>query len=170
MPQLSSSLFQLKKERAQVEEERLFLGFTAGDQAYAVAVDAVREILRVPKIFTLPRVPAFVKGVFDLRKTIVPVLDLKERLGLGAVEPKKGRIIVLVPGNKPLGVLVDTVLEVFRTPEGAILPPPDMLDPAQIGFISGMVRTKDHLYLLLDPKAILTPKEFRTLETRSWTS
>ena len=169
MPQLSSSLFQLKKDRARTEAERLFLGFTAGDQAYAVAVEAVREILRVPKIFTLPRVPAFVKGVFDLRGVIVPALDLKERLGLGAVEPKRGRIIVVVPGNKPLGVLVDTVVEVFRTVQEEILPPPEMLDSAQIGFINGMVRTRDHLYLLLDPKTVLTPKEFRTLETRSWT-
>lgn len=165
-----SSLFQLKKDRVKPAEERLFLGFATGDQSYAVVVDSVREILRIPRIFTLPKVPAFVKGVIDLRGTVMPVMDLKERLGLGTVDLKRGRVIVLVPGNQPLGVLVDSVVEVFKTPVKEILPPPDMLDQSQLAFIEGMVRVQEHLYLLLNARSILTPKEFKTLETHTWSS
>jgi purine-binding chemotaxis protein CheW len=165
-----SSLFQLKRERAKPEEERLFLGFTAGDQAYATDVAAVREILRIPRIYTLPKVPSFVKGVIDLRGVVMPVLDLKERLGMGPVDLKKGRVIVVVPGNKPLGILVDTVVEVFRTSPKAILPPPEMLEEGQLGFIEGMVRVDAHLYLVLNSRTMLTPREFKTIESRTWSS
>ena len=67
------SLFDLKKDRAHREEEVLFLGFSVGDQSYAVRIPSVREILKVPRLYSLPKVPAFVKGVMDLRGQILPV-------------------------------------------------------------------------------------------------
>ena len=66
-----SSVLQLKKERKEIEEELIFLGFAVGAQSYALGVFAVREILRIPKIYSLPRVPSFVKGVIDLRCVIL---------------------------------------------------------------------------------------------------
>ena len=165
-----ASLFQLKKERHQVEEERLFLGFTVGDQAYATEVFLIKEILKIPRIYSLPKVPAFVKGVIDLRGSILPLIDLKERLGLGSVNLKKGRVIVMIPGNRPIGLLVDAVIEVFRTVPKEIKPPPEMFHQPHLQFIRGMVRVGEQLYLILNPKELLTPQEFSTLENHNWTS
>lgn len=165
-----ASLFQLKKERHQAEEERLFLGFTVGEQSYATEVSLIKEILKIPRIFSLPKVPAFVKGVIDLRGAILPLIDLKERLGLGSVNLKKGRVIVMVPGNRPIGLLVDTVVEVFRTVPKEIKPPPEMFRQPHLQFIRGMVRVGDQLYLILDPRELLTPQEFSSLESQVWTA
>lgn len=165
-----ASLFQLKKDRNQIEEERLFLGFSVGDQAYSTEVSLIKEILKIPRIFSLPKVPAFVKGVIDLRGSILPLIDLKERLGLGSVSLKKGRVIVMIPGNRPIGLLVDTVVEVFRTVPKEIKPPPEMFNQPHLKFIRGMVRVGEQLYLILNPKELLTPQEFSTLENHNWTS
>ncbi len=163
-----SSILQLKKERKEVEEELIFLGFEAGTQSYALGVFAVREILRIPKIYSLPRVPSFVKGVIDLRGAILPVIDFKERLELGSVDPAKGRVVVVVINNTSVGLLVDAVEEVFRSLPDQIKPPPEMFDKPAFRFIDGMVRFGDRLYLLLNPLDLLTPKEVDTLESQSW--
>lgn len=163
-----ASLFQLKKERHQAEEERLFLGFVVGDEAYAVEVGLIKEILRIPHIYSLPKVPSFVKGVIDLRGAILPLMDLKERLGLGPVSLKKGRVVVMTPGNKPIGLLVDTVVEVFRTDLRDIKAPPDMFKQPHLQFIRGMVKIGEQLYLIMNPKLLLTPQELSSLENHTW--
>jgi purine-binding chemotaxis protein CheW len=165
-----ASLFQLKKERHQAEEEGLFLGFVVGDEAYAVEVGLIKEILKIPRIYSLPKVPSFVKGVIDLRGAILPLMDLKERLGLGPVDLKRGRVVVMIPGNKPIGLLVDTVVEVFRTDLKEIKPPPDMFRQPHLKFIRGMVRVGEQLYLIMNPRELLTPQEFSTLESHAWSS
>ncbi len=164
-----ASLFQFKKERIQESADRLFLGFAAGTQAYALEVSSVREILRIPKITSLPKVPSFVKGVIDLRGAILPVLDLRERLGLGTVDPKKGRVVVMLPGgSQALGLLVDSATEVFSAPPEDVLPPPEALRRPQLTFIEALLRTPAELYLLLKPDTLLTPKEFEALESHAW--
>ena len=164
-----ASLFQFKRERVKEDPERLFLGFTAGGQAYALEVSAVREILRIPKITSLPRVPAFVKGVIDLRGTILPILDLRERLGLGSVDPKKGRIVVMLPGgSQPVGLLIDAATEVVKAAPGDILPPPEAIQAPQLAIIEAVLRAPGQLYLLLRPESVLTKKEFQVLEAQPW--
>lgn len=164
-----ASLFQFKRERVRQDPERLFLGFTAGGQGYALEVSTVREILRIPKITSLPRVPSFIKGVIDLRGSILPILDLRERLGLGTVDPKKGRIVVMLPGgSQPLGLLVDAATEVVKAAPEDILPPPEALQAPQMDIIESVLRAPGQLYLLLRPQSILTRKEFEVLEAQPW--
>jgi purine-binding chemotaxis protein CheW len=75
----------------------------------------------------------------------------------------------MVPGNKPIGLLVDSVVEVFRTVPKEIKPPPDMFRGPDLQFIRGMVRVGEQLYLILNPRELLTPQEFSTLENHPWT-
>jgi purine-binding chemotaxis protein CheW len=89
---------------------------------------------------------------------------------LGSVNLKKGRVIVMVPGNRPIGLLVDTVVEVFRTVPKEIKPPPEMFRQPHLQFIRGMVRVGDQLYLILNPRELLTPQEFSSLENHAWTT
>ena len=162
------SLFDLKRDRVRREEEVLFLGFAVGDQAYAVRIPSVREILKVPRLYSMPKVPAFVKGVMDLRGQILPVVDLKERLDLGSVDLKKGRVVVLNAGKTALGFLVDQVREVFSVAPSALKSAPEVFHQPQMAFIEGMVRSGEALYLLLEPASVLTPREMKTLEAQAW--
>ncbi|MEW5764670.1 MAG: chemotaxis protein CheW [Acidobacteriota bacterium] len=161
------SLFQAKKEKPS-QEARLYLGMTVETQSYALAVESVREILKIPRIYTLPKVPAFLKGVLDLRGTILPVVDLRERLGYGPVDPKKGRVVVAVIQNTPVGFLVDAVVEVFSAAPGDLKPPPDMIRQQDLRFIEAMVRQEDRLYLILQPTVLFSPEEVASLERRTW--
>jgi len=159
------SLFAARKPQAAPDAEELYLGFVVAGQDYALPISCVREILRVPKVHAFPKVPAFVKGVIDLRGAILPVLDLKERLGLGAVDRAKGRVIVLVPNHQPMGLLVDRAVEVFPCPGGLLKPTPDLLRKAPVPFLAGIISREQTLYYVLDPKLLLTPREFEVLET-----
>lgn len=154
---------QAKKSAASEAVELLFLGFAAGEQAYALGIFAVGEILKIPKIYSLPKVPAFLKGVIDLRGAIVPVLDFRERLGQGAVDLKTGRVVVALLGGKTAGLLVDSVEEVFRATPSDIKQTPDVYKKPGLEFIQGMTRVGDHLYLLIDPSILLTPEEVASL-------
>ncbi len=164
------SFFELKKDRTQKEEEILFLGFTVGDQSYATKIPFVKEILKVPRLYSMPQVPGFVKGVMDLRGAIIPVTDLKERLGLGSVETKTGRVVVVMVEKKPMGILVDSVLEVFSIPQAEVKSAPEVFQAPHMVYLEGMVRKDDRLYLLLNPRNILSPKEMQTLEKSDWDS
>lgn len=164
----AESLFALKKTQDSSVDETLYLGFTAADQAYALPISVVREILRIPKIHAFPRVPAFVKGVVDLRGSILPVVDLRERLGLGTVDRVRGRILVLVPQTQPMGLLVDRAVEVFPVAGELMKPTPELLQQAPVPFLAGLVPRGEVLYYVLDPGLLLTPKEFEALETHPW--
>jgi purine-binding chemotaxis protein CheW len=168
MAQFATSLFHFKKEHAEEAPERTFLGFAVGDQSYALDVAAVREILRIPRIYSLPKVPVFVKGLVDLRGEILPLMDLKERLGLGGVDTKKGRIVVMLPGAKPLGLLVDAVLEVFRVKADDIKPSPEMPASENLEFLEGIVKVGENLYMLLKARDLLTPQELKALVRQPW--
>ena len=162
------SLFQLKKERTLKEDELLFLGFSVGEQSYAAKIPFIREILRIPKLYSMPKVPPFVKGVMDMRGVILPVTDLKERLDQGSVDPKKGRVIVLSMPKCQLGILVDLVTEVFSVVPEEVKSSPGIFNQPHMDFIEGMVKHGERLYYVLSPENILTPKEMRTLETQKW--
>ncbi len=162
------SLFAARKPQAEPNAEVLYLGFIVAGQDYALPISSVREILRVPKVHAFPKVPLFVKGVIDLRGAILPIVDLKERLGLGLVDRAKGRVIVLVPNHQPMGLLVDKAVEVFPCPGELLKPTPDLLRKAPVPFLAGIISREEALYYVLDPKLLLTPREFELLETHAW--
>ncbi len=101
---------------------RELLTFEVAGTAYAVAIERVREILRMRTITPVPRVPAVVRGVITLRGQVVEVLDLRRRLGLPEREPDRRTRIVLVQGDdgRASGLVVDKVHEVLRLREDAI--------------------------------------------------
>ena len=107
---------------AQIERE--FLTFTLDGSPYAVPVERVREIIRMRPLTAVPRSPGWLLGVVALRGEIVEVVDLRRRLELEAATPdRSSRIIILHgDGDRVTAVLVDRVIEVFRTDVEAILP------------------------------------------------
>jgi purine-binding chemotaxis protein CheW len=143
------------------EPLREFLGFRLSGEHYAVGLAHVREIARVPPITEVPRAPASIAGVMAVRGEVMPVFDLRRRLGLPpSGEPgRDARVLVVQAGEGPMGVLVDAVEEVVRLRPSTIEAPPTGLGTGERGeCIAGIGRARDRLYALLDLSVALRPE------------
>lgn len=128
-----------------------FLTFQLNGQTYGLPIAAVREINRMAEITPVPRVPTFVVGVMNLRGKVMPVLDLRLRLGLPATTPTRESCIVIVEGSEgEVGMIVDSVAEVIELPEETRQIPPKMSADADYSTIGAMARRDDKVILILD--------------------
>lgn len=145
---------------AMVEEQ--FIVFTLLQQEYGVPIAAVREIARPPeRLARLPKAPAFIDGVMNLRGRVVPVIDLRRRFGLGGTEQASARrILMLEIGGEIAGFLVDSVSEILKAAPDAICPAPE-LSPEQMRLISRVITVESggRLILLVDPAQLLDQVE-----------
>ncbi|MBF0333220.1 MAG: purine-binding chemotaxis protein CheW [Alphaproteobacteria bacterium] len=145
-------------QRGGADDEEQFVVFRLLAEEYGVAIDSVREIVRVPEQLTqIPRTPAFIEGVVNLRGTVLPVVDQRRRFGLPACERSdRQRIMVFAIHGKHTGFIVDSVSEVMRVPRAAIGPAPDLSEEQ-----SRMIRrvanleARKRMILLLDVDQLL---------------
>jgi len=102
--------------------------FRLGTEEFGVPIDSVQEIVRVPDVLThVPKAPPAVEGVINLRGSVLPVVDLRRRLGLSRVERNDGqRIVVFLIRGVRTGFIVDAVAEVLKVPRQAIEPAPQL--------------------------------------------
>ena len=141
-------------EMAQVDDSRgdeeLFVVFHLDGEEYAVEVDMVQEIIRVPEaLIRVPKTFDFVEGLVNLRGTVLPVVDLRTRLGVPRAEPdERQRIVVFVLGEVRTGFLVDSVAEVARVAKAALEPAPELSDE-QARIVSRVANLPDGNRMLL---------------------
>ena len=139
--------------------------FHVGDEEFGVDILAVREINRMMEITRVPHAPEFVEGVINLRGQVIPVVDLRTRFQLDAVEHDKNtRIVVVELSEKVVGFLVDSVSEVLRNPRELIEPPPPIVGSIDSEYIQGVIKLDDRLLILLDLQKLLSGGEARELE------
>jgi len=132
---------------AQVE----LLGFMLSDEQYALDILEVKEIVRLHAITPVPRSPPWLKGIVTLRGVIVPIFDLRSRLGLAQIEHgAETRIVVVYRGEELAGLIVDSITQVMRLPVEAIEPPPQTIDQVEAEYLRGVARFRDHLVILLN--------------------
>jgi purine-binding chemotaxis protein CheW len=125
-------------------------------EEYGVDVRQVQEIRRVAEITTVPRAPDFVRGVINLRGRILPVLDLKRKLGLGEVViGRPTRIVVVRLGERLLGLLVDGASQVLKVELSRIEPPPSEVVEKGGDYIRGVAKLDDRLIILVDLERLL---------------
>jgi purine-binding chemotaxis protein CheW len=116
-----------------------FVGFMLLGEEYGVEVSEVREVIRHVEILEVPRIPPYVKGIISLRGVILPVFDMKERIGLPAAPITPGtRIIIVSFRGGPYGLLVDSVTGVRPVTMDRVEPPPPGLKMGT-GFLRGVV-------------------------------
>lgn len=133
-----------------------YLCFRVADEKYAVNIMDLKEIIKPREVTEVPRVPGFVSGILSLRGIIIPVFDLRKRLGLARVgETGKERIIVVKKGEEFCGVLVDEVIQVVRIAGSTLEPPPAVLDGIDRDFVSGIGRFDRQMLILLNLEKIL---------------
>lgn len=134
--------------------------FTVGGEEFGLDVFQVHEILRYQEPTPMPKSPAFVEGVLDVRGTLVPVVDLRKRFEAHDLRYDDDTRIVLVDfQGERLGLVVDAVSEVMRVAETAVAPPPQYVKGLAAEFIRGIVRMDARLVVLLDLDKILSSQE-----------
>lgn len=144
-------------------EAQLVVFKLAGEQ-FGAPITRVREILRPVKATRMPRAAAFVRGLFNLRGQVLPLLDLRARLGLAAaavdsapVGPKgnKARVVVVEAGGEAMGIQVDEVLEVLRCQEEDLQSPRSVLDLPSSRSLASVLDQAGRLVLVLDVDRLL---------------
>jgi len=145
-----------QQQRAAVEASEHLATFVLAREEYGVDVRQVQEIRRVTEITSVPRAPEFVRGVINLRGRILPVLDLRRRLGLGeVVVGRASRIVVVHLKGRLLGLLVDGAQQVLKVPVSQVEPPPDEVVQKGGDYIRGVAKLKDRLIVLVDLERLL---------------
>jgi purine-binding chemotaxis protein CheW len=145
------------RERQEAAEATEHLAcFFLEREEYGVDVRQVQEIRRMSEITAVPRAPEFVRGVVNLRGRILPVLDLKRKLGLGDVGTHAGaRIVVVRLRDRLLGLLVDGASQVLKIPVSRIEPPPEEILEKGADYIRGVAKLDDRLIILVDLERLL---------------
>lgn len=147
---------------------RQYLTFSAGGEELAVELLRIREILQPGAITRVPMAPAWARGVMNLRGSVLPVIDLSSKLGLGESALDRRTCIMVVEvdlgeGEEELvlGVLVDAVRQVVELSAAEIEEPPAFGVPIHLDYLGGMGRVGEALVLLLDVDRVLSEEELR---------
>jgi len=139
--------------------------FKLENDEFGVDILKVQEINRMMSITKIPNAPAFTEGVINLRGKIIPIIDLRKKLGFESkVYDKSTRIIVVELDGIVLGFVVDSVSEVLRIPRDTIEPPPSIIGNIESDFIEGVGKLQDRLLILLELKKIFTNTERKGIE------
>ena len=153
---LSTNKNQGVDESADGSDTSLIVSFRLANEEYGVDIMYVQEIILIGQITEMPQVPAFVRGLVNLRGNVIPVIDLRIQFSLETSdETESSRIVVLNVGERTMGVVVDAVDEVLRIQDEQIEPaPPGMAGLGQ-RYVRGLVRLESRLLVLLDIEAVM---------------
>lgn len=147
-----------------------YLTFTLGKEIFAINIQAVREIQDLSETTRIPLAPDYMRGVVNLRGNAVPVLDLKQRLGLERtertintriiiIEKKDGSVVTLV------GAIADSVKEVIEIDKEHISPPPKMGASVSSEYLQGIARLDNNFILIMDVIRVFSNEELAELTT-----
>ena len=147
-----------------------YLTVALENEAYGIAVLKVREIMRLQKITPVPQMPAFVKGVINLRGRVIPIIDLRVKFGLKADFAERTCIVVVqvrLPNsqNVQMGLIVDSVEEVANLTADDIVPTPEFGTKVNTEYLLGMAKVKGEVKTLLDIDKVVAPDAMAELAT-----
>ena len=163
------------KSEIKSENTNQYLTFVMAGEDYAIPVTSVSEVLTVPKLTRIPRMPDFMRGVVNLRGSVVPILDLKLKFGLGetALTPETAIVVVEIElendtdgeGVLRLGIFADAVKKVVTLSSSEIEPPPRIGTRVRTSFIEGMGHLGDGFVVILNMRKILTDEDLAMVES-----
>ncbi|MBT0666674.1 chemotaxis protein CheW, partial [Geobacter pelophilus] len=137
-----------------------YVTFTLNDEIYAFDALQVQEIIELTSVTKVPHLPGYLKGVINLRGTIIPVIDLKLKFGMVSGEYKKHTCIIVTEYSRGvMGLIVDSVSDILNIHPQSISDAPNFGTSINTEFIAGMAKTGDSLVLVLDVDRVLTEEE-----------
>jgi purine-binding chemotaxis protein CheW len=149
-----------------------YLTFSLGDEVFAMDIRSVREIIQYGSMTKVPLMPEFVRGVINLRGSVVPVIDLRSRFGRTCAQVGKKTCIIIFDvvaddEKVELGLLVDSVSEVIDIALSHIEPPPQFGTSIRRDFIHGMGKVGKEFIVILAPERALDINEMASLAAQS---
>ncbi len=135
---------------------RQYVSFIAGNSSYAVDIMSVREIKGWTEVTNLPNQPDYVRGVLNLRGAVLPIIDLKCRLGEGLTEPTDRHVIVIVAiGARQVGLVADAVSDILNVTDDEVKPVPDSHGGVDTDVFKGFVTKTEQMVAMLDLSKVL---------------
>jgi len=150
-----------------------YLSFKLGDEIFAANVSKVLNILEMTKITKVPKAPDYMKGVINLRGTVLPLVDTRIKFGLPSTEFTANTCILVLDiqiesDTLQVGALVDAVQEVLEIEPNQILPPPNIGSKFHSQFISGMYKSsEDQFIMILDMDKVFSTEELMQVQESS---
>lgn len=140
--------------------ENQYLTFTLANEEYAVDILRVQEIRGWDAVTALPNAPEYIKGVVNIRGTIVPVADLRMRFNMEPMEYGPMTVVILLKveagdHDRIMGVVVDSVSDTYEIPADNVKPAPDFGDKIELAFVRGLATVNDDMLILLDIDRLL---------------
>lgn len=150
------------------QQEGKYLTFSLGKEDYGISILKVKEIIGVMDVTSVPKTPEYIKGVINLRGTVIPLMDLRLKLGMEETTFTERTCIIVVEINinnesKQMGVLVDSVSEVLNIEPGQLQEALTYGAKAEGDFIEGMGKINDKVIMLLNIEKIVTTEEIINL-------
>jgi purine-binding chemotaxis protein CheW len=151
-------------------ETTQYLTFKLGEEMFALDIAKVREVLDFTTVTRVPRTPEFMRGVINLRGSVVPVVDLRLKFGMTRTESSVNTCIIItevtVDGDRTvLGALADSVQEVIDLVPGDVSPAPRIGTRINTEFIRGMGKRDDRFIILLDIDRVFSTEELALVQT-----
>ncbi len=136
------------------------VSFKIGKEEFGVDILKVQEIIKIISITKVPNSPHFVEGVINLRGRVIPIIDLRVRLGLDKIaHTNDTRIVVVELGGKTVGFIVDEVNEVLRISKSITEAPPELVTGVDSEYITAVGKLEDRILILLDLDKVLNNDE-----------
>ncbi len=155
-------MYNLEKELSLIARE--YLTFLLGGEEYGVDILRVQEIRVWTPVTAIPNTPEYLKGVINLRGTIVPIVDLRQRFGYEIHDYRNTTVVIILQGSvrgkaASVGVVVDAVSDVHKVDEGDVKDAPDFGRNVDSCFVHGMATLGEKIIILLDSNALLDVDE-----------
>ncbi|MBV61990.1 chemotaxis protein CheW [Abyssibacter profundi] len=147
-------------------QAKQILSFNLGSEAYGISIDSVREVLEYTSITRIPKTPEFMRGVINIRGSVVPVIDLRLEFGMPSVEPTIATSIIITEVRceeriSLIGVLVDSVQQVLDLPVESLAEAPPMGNRIRTDFIAHVARVDDSFLIVLDMDSVLSKEQLQ---------
>ncbi|MBT3226702.1 MAG: chemotaxis protein CheW [Deltaproteobacteria bacterium] len=156
-------------EAKELMETDQYLAFKLEDEIFAFDISKVREVLEFDTVTKVPQTPEMMKGVINLRGSVVPVIDMRIKFGMGATEKTVNTVIIIIEidldgESTMIGALVDSVNEVMDLDTEHIEPPPNIGTQLNTEFIKGMGKQNGEFIIILDIEQIFSSAELELVQ------
>jgi purine-binding chemotaxis protein CheW len=159
-----NELMEAVEEQVEDMQHGRYLTFSLEKEEFGIAINYVNEIIGMQKINDIPEVSSFVKGIINLRGSIIPIIDMRLKFKKPQAEYDDRTCIVIVDiDGISAGLIVDKVAEVINIEDTAISPPPDFRTGFQNRYINGIGKLEDSVILLLDCEKIFKDDELEEI-------
>jgi purine-binding chemotaxis protein CheW len=143
-----------------------YLTFTLGEEEYGIDILKVQEIRGYDAVTKIANTPDFIKGVINLRGTIVPIVDLRIRFNLGSVEYNEFTVvIILTVRDRVVGVVVDGVSDVITLQSSQINTVPSMVSTIDTKYLVGLGTVEGRMLILVNIESLMTSQEMQVIES-----